>query len=29
MGLEGETPDGIDTTKIAPRIAQIYETGYI
>ncbi|GBB87201.1 hypothetical protein RclHR1_13640005 [Rhizophagus clarus] len=27
MGLEGETPDEIDTTKIISRIAQIYETG--
>ncbi|RGB28408.1 serine dehydratase alpha chain-domain-containing protein [Rhizophagus diaphanus] len=26
MGLEGETPDEIDTAKIVPRIAQIYET---
>ncbi|CAG8492650.1 15031_t:CDS:2 [Funneliformis caledonium] len=29
MGLEGETPEGIDTTKILPRIAQISETGSI
>ncbi|CAI2162789.1 3615_t:CDS:2 [Funneliformis geosporum] len=29
MGLEGETPEGIDTTKISPRIAQISETDII